>query len=59
MMSRSRIRSGKRMIEGGTSKPALFDVVIVHSFRRFFPRQIMALFDQYQYKESAKRVLRA
>src|ERR1700693_5229587 len=26
----------QRMIEAGTSKPAPFDVVIVHSFRRFF-----------------------
>lgn len=26
----------QRMIEAGTSKPALFDVVIVHSFSRFF-----------------------
>ena len=25
-----------RMIEAGTSKPALFDVVVVHSFSRFF-----------------------
>ena len=26
----------QRMIEAGTSKPALFDVVVVHSFSRFF-----------------------
>ncbi|MGC1584248.1 MAG: recombinase family protein, partial [Rhodomicrobium sp.] len=26
----------QRMIEAGTSKPAPFDVVIVHSFSRFF-----------------------
>jgi DNA invertase Pin-like site-specific DNA recombinase len=26
----------QRMIEAGTSKPALFDVVIVHSLSRFF-----------------------
>ena len=26
----------QRMIEAGTSKPAAFDVVIVHSFSRFF-----------------------
>jgi len=26
----------QRMIEAGTSKPAPFDVVVVHSFRRFF-----------------------
>ncbi len=26
----------QRMIEAGTSKPALFDIVIVHSFSRFF-----------------------
>jgi site-specific DNA recombinase len=26
----------QRMIESGTSKPALFDVVVVHSFSRFF-----------------------
>jgi site-specific DNA recombinase len=84
----------QRMIEAGTSKPAPLDVVIVHSFSRFFPdhfelefyvrklakngvklipitqemgddpmhvmmRQIMALFDEYQSKENAKRVLRA
>jgi site-specific DNA recombinase len=82
------------MIEAGTSKPAPFDVVIVHSFSRFFRDafdmefyvrrlakngvkllsitqeigddpihqmmpQIMALFDEYQWKENAKHVLRA
>jgi len=26
----------QRMIEAGTSKPAPFDVVVVHSFSRFF-----------------------
>lgn len=26
----------QRMIEAGTSKPAPFDIVIVHSFSRFF-----------------------
>lgn len=26
----------QRMIEAGTSKPTLFDIVIVHSFSRFF-----------------------
>lgn len=26
----------QRMIEAGTSKPALFDIVVVHSFSRFF-----------------------
>jgi DNA invertase Pin-like site-specific DNA recombinase len=84
----------QHMIEAGTSKPAPFDVVVVHSFSRFFRdafdmefyvrklakngvkllsitkemgddpvhqmmRQIMALFDEYQSKENAKRVLRA
>ncbi|BAV64477.1 recombinase family protein [Sphingobium cloacae] len=84
----------QRMIEAGTSKPAPFDVVVVHSFSRFFRdhfelefyirklakngvrlvsitqemgddpmhnmmRQIMALFDEYQSKETAKHVLRA
>lgn len=84
----------QRLIEAGTSKPALFDIVVVHSFSRFFRdhfelefyvrklakngvrlvsitqemgddpmhvmmRQIMALFDEYQSKETAKHVLRA
>jgi site-specific DNA recombinase len=84
----------QRMIEDGTSKPPPFDVVVVHSFSRFFRdhfelefyirklakngvrllsitqemgddpmhvmmRQIMALFDEYQSKETAKHVLRA
>lgn len=84
----------QRMIEAGTSKPAPFDVVVVHSFSRFFRdhfelefyirklakngvrllsitqeigddpmhvmmRQIMALFDECQSKETAKHVLRA
>ena len=84
----------QRMIEAGTSKPAPFDVLVVHSFSRFFRdhfelefyvrklakngvklvsitqemgddpmhvmmRQIMALFDEYQSKETAKHVLRA
>jgi site-specific DNA recombinase len=84
----------QRMIEEGTSKPPPFDVVVVHSFSRFFRdhfelefyirklakngvrllsitqemgddpmhvmmRQIMALFDEYQSKETAKHVLRA
>ena len=84
----------QRMIEAGTTKPAPFDVVVVHSFSRFFRdhfelefyvrklakngvklvsitqemgddpmhvmmRQIMALFDEYQSKETAKHVLRA
>ncbi len=31
-----RRREFQRMIEAGTSKPAPFDVVIVHSFSRFF-----------------------
>src|ERR1700675_2416786 len=79
----------QRMIEAGTTKPAAFDIVIVHSFSRFFRdhfelefyvrklakngvklvsitqemgddpmhvmmRQIMALFDEYQSKETAK-----
>ena len=83
----------QRMIEAGTSQPAPFDVVVVHSFSRFFRdhfelefyvrklakngvklvsitqemgddpmhvmmRQIMALFDEYQSKETAKHVLR-
>ena len=83
-----------RLIEAGTSKPAPFDLVVVHSFSRFFRdhfelefyirklakngvklvsitqemgddpmhvmmRQIMALFDEYQSKETAKHVLRA
>ncbi len=26
----------QRMIEAGTTKPALFDVVVFHSFSRFF-----------------------
>jgi DNA invertase Pin-like site-specific DNA recombinase len=30
----------QRMIEAGTSKPTPFDVVIVHSFSRFFPRRL-------------------
>lgn len=75
------------MIEAGTSKPAPFDIVVVHSFSRFFRdhfelefyvrklvsitqemgddpmrvmmRQIMALFDEYQFKENAKHVMRA
>src|SRR5690606_877585 len=82
------------LIEAGTSKPAPFDLVVVHSFSRFFRdhfelefyvrklakngvklvsitqemgddpmhvmmRQIMALFDEYQSKETAKHVLRA
>jgi len=84
----------QRLIEAGTSKPAPFDLVVVHSFSRFFRdhfelefyirklakngvklvsitqemgddpmqvmmRQIMALFDEYQSKETAKHVLRA
>lgn len=84
----------QRLIEAGTSKPAPFDIVVVHSFSRFFRdhfelefyirklakngvklvsitqemgddpmhimmRQIMALFDEYQSKETAKHVLRA
>jgi site-specific DNA recombinase len=84
----------QKMIEAGTSKPAPFDVVVVHSFSRFFRdhfefefyvrklakngvklvsitqemgddpmhvmmRQIMAMFDEYQSKETAKHVLRA
>lgn len=32
----------QRMIEAGTSKPAPFDVVVVHSFSRFFPRPFRA-----------------
>ncbi len=82
------------MMEAGTAKPTAFDVVIVHSFSRFFRdhfelefyvrklakngvrlvsmtqelgddpmhimmRQIMALFDEYQSKETAKHTLRA
>ncbi len=84
----------QKMIEAGTVKPPAFDVVIVHSFSRFFRdhfelefyvrklakngvrlvsmtqelgddpmhvmmRQIMALFDEYQSKETAKHTLRA
>lgn len=84
----------QQLIEAGTSKPAPFDIVVVHSFSRFFRdhfelefyvrklakngvklvsitqemgddpmhvmmRQIMALFDEYQSKETAKHVLRA
>lgn len=84
----------QRLIEAGTSKPPPFDVIVVHSFSRFFRdhfelefnirklakngvrlisitqemgddpmhvmmRQIMALFDEYQSKETAKHVLRA
>lgn len=84
----------QRLIEAGISKPPPFDVIVVHSFSRFFRdhfelefnirklakngvrlisitqemgddpmhvmmRQIMALFDEYQSKETAKHVLRA
>jgi site-specific DNA recombinase len=84
----------QRLIEAGAAKPKPFEIVIVHSFSRFFRdhfelefyvrklakngvrlvsitqemgddpmhvmmRQIMALFDEYQSKENAKRVLRA
>ena len=84
----------QQLIEAGTTKPAPFDIVVVHSFSRFFRdhfelefyvrklarngvklvsitqemgddpmhvmmRQIMALFDEYQSKETAKHVLRA
>ena len=84
----------QKMMEAGTVKPPAFDVVIVHSFSRFFRdhfelefyvrklakngvrlvsmtqelgddpmhvmmRQIMALFDEYQSKETAKHTLRA
>ena len=83
----------QKMMEAGTAKPPAFDVVIVHSFSRFFcdhfelefyvrklakngvrlvsmtqelgddpmhvmMRQIMALFDEYQSKETAKHTLR-
>jgi DNA invertase Pin-like site-specific DNA recombinase len=84
----------QQMIEAGTARPSVFDVVVVHSFSRFFRdhfelefyvrklakngvrlvsmtqelgddpmqvmmRQIMALFDEYQSKETAKHTLRA
>jgi site-specific DNA recombinase len=84
----------QQMIEAGTARPSAFDVVVVHSFSRFFRdhfelefyvrklakngvrlvsmtqelgddpmqvmmRQIMALFDEYQSKETAKHTLRA
>jgi DNA invertase Pin-like site-specific DNA recombinase len=89
-----RRREFQRMIEAGSSKPAPFDIVLVHSFSRFFRdhfelefhvrklakngiklvsitqeigddpmhvmmRQMMALFDEYQSKESGKHTLRA
>lgn len=84
----------QQMIEAGTARPSAFNVVVVHSFSRFFRdhfelefyvrklakngvrllsmtqelgddpmqvmmRQIMALFDEYQSKETAKHTLRA
>src|ERR1700758_1389066 len=84
----------QRMIDAATTKPPAFDVILVHSFSRFFRdqfqlefyvrrlakagvrlvsitqelgddpmsnmiRQIMALFDEYQSKETAKHPLRA
>ena len=84
----------QKMMEAGTAKPPAFELVIVHSFSRFFRdhfelefyvrklakngvrlvsmtqelgddpmhvmmRQIMALFDEYQSKETAKHTLRA
>jgi site-specific DNA recombinase len=84
----------QRMIEAGSAKPAPFDIVLVHSFSRFFRdhfelefyvrklakngiklvsitqeigddpmhvmmRQMMALFDEYQSKETGEHTLRA
>lgn len=31
----------QRMIEAGTSKPAPFDIVVVHSFSRLSPRRFL------------------
>jgi DNA invertase Pin-like site-specific DNA recombinase len=45
----------QRMIEAGTSKPAPFDVVLVHSFSRFF----RDAFDmEYYYRKLAKNGVR-
>jgi DNA invertase Pin-like site-specific DNA recombinase len=84
----------RRMIEAATGRPPPFDIIVVHSFSRFFRdhfelefyirklrrsgvalvsitqemgddpvhammRQVMALFDEYQSKETAKHVIRA
>ena len=49
----------QRMMEAGSAKPAAFDVVVVHSFSRFFRDHFELEFDEYQSKENAKHTLRA